>query len=117
MYLPLLILIRRIIGGILVIVGIIGILMPILPGWPLLIPGIALLGSKDPLIRYLHMAVLRVLKFLRSRKTPWIRDSGERLYEAYKRTRDIVAPAIIRAENTIERWIGYTPKDPPPPTK
>ena len=114
MYLPILMLIRRIIGGILVIVGIIGLLMPIMPGWPLLIPGIALLGSKDPLIRYLHLAILKVLKFLRSRKTPWLRRSGEQLYEAYKRTRDIVAPAIMRAEERIERWIGYTPKGPPP---
>lgn len=44
MYLPALMLIRRIVGIICVIVGVIGLLMPILPGWPFLIPGIALLA-------------------------------------------------------------------------
>ncbi|MFZ9858992.1 MAG: hypothetical protein ACO3F2_11745 [Roseiflexaceae bacterium] len=113
MYLPVILLIRRIIGAILVIIGILGLLLPIMPGWPLLIPGIALLGSKDPLIRYLHMVVLKVLKFVKSRKTPWIRNLGERAYEAYRRTRDIVGPPILRFEHTLERWLKYTPKRPP----
>ena len=54
MYLPLLLLVRRIIGAICVVIGIIGLLMPILPGWPFLIPGIALLGPRDPILRTLH---------------------------------------------------------------
>ena len=48
MYLPMLMLIRRIIGAFFLLLGIIGLLMPILPGWPFLVPGIALLGSRDP---------------------------------------------------------------------
>lgn len=113
MYLPVILLIRRIFGAILVIIGILGLLLPVMPGWPLLIPGIALLGSKDPLIRYLHLLVLKVLKFVKTRKTPWIRNIGERGYDAYRRARAVIGPAILRFEQNLERWLNYTPKRPP----
>lgn len=113
MYLPMLMLIRRIIGAFFLILGIIGLLMPILPGWPFLIPGIALLGSRDPWLRFIHLGIIRLLKFIKTRQTPWIRTSGERLFEAYKQTRTVVDPLIIRSERAIERWVGYTPKNPP----
>ena len=115
MYLPMLMLIRRIIGAFFLIIGIIGLLMPILPGWPFLIPGIALLGSRDPWLRFIHLGIIRLLKFIKTRKTPWIRQSGERLFVAYKQTRTVVTPLIIRSEHAIARWVGYTPKKPPQP--
>ena len=110
MYLPVLMLIRRIIGVICVVIGIIGLIMPIMPGWPFLVPGIALLGSRDPLLRYVHHAIIRLLKFIKSRRTPWIRHNGERLFVAYKHTRNVVAPLIIKTERTLERWLGYHSK-------
>lgn len=110
MYLPVLMLIRRIIGVICLIIGVIGLLMPVMPGWPFIIPGIALLGSRDPLLRYVHLAIIRLLKFIKSRQTPWIRRNGERLFVAYKHTRNVVAPMIINTERTLERWLGYHPK-------
>ena len=113
MYLPMLMLIRRIIGGFFLLLGIIGLIMPILPGWPFLVPGIALLGSRDPWLRFIHLGIIRLLKFIKSRRTPWIRQSGERLFVAYKQTRTVVDPLILRSERTIERWVGYTPKHPP----
>lgn len=113
MYLPMLMLIRRIIGAFCLVLGIIGLLMPVLPGWPFLIPGIALLGSRDPWLRFIHLGIIRLLKFVKNRKTPWIHRSGERLFDAYKQTRTVVEPLIIRSERTIERWVGYTPKNPP----
>jgi hypothetical protein len=46
--------IAKILGGILlVILGLIGLLMPIMPGWALLIPGLILLGDYVPPIRRL----------------------------------------------------------------
>ncbi|NBU65182.1 MAG: hypothetical protein EBS29_11885 [Chloroflexia bacterium] len=113
MYLPMLLLIRRIIGGFFLLLGIIGLIMPILPGWPFLVPGIALLGSRDPWLRVIHLGIIRLLKFCKSRRTPWIRRSGERLFVAYKQARTVIAPLILRSERTIERWVGYTPKHPP----
>jgi hypothetical protein len=108
MHLPLLNILRRIIGAICVVIGILGILLPVLPGWPFLIPGIALLGSRDPLLRSLHLLILRFLKFIKSRKTPWIAQNGNRLYELYKKTRDTVAPLILKSEVALERWFGYS---------
>ncbi len=44
----------RIAGGlVLVLVGIIGIIMPIMPGWIFLIPGLVILGDYFPPIRRL----------------------------------------------------------------
>ena len=113
MYLPMLMLLRRIIGALFLIIGIIGLIMPILPGWPFLIPGIALLGSRGPWLRFIHLGIIRLLEFIKSRRAPWIRQNGERLFVAYKQTRTVVDPLIIRSERTIERWVGYTPKHPP----
>ena len=45
---------RRILGVVLVLVGIVGLLMPILPGWLFLIPGAVLLGLDIPtMVRFL----------------------------------------------------------------
>lgn len=42
-------------GSLLVALGLLGWLIPIVPGWPLLIPGIAMLSRPFPLVRrYLH---------------------------------------------------------------
>lgn len=109
MYLPLLLMVRRIIGAICVVIGIIGLLMPVLPGWPFLIPGIALLGPRDPILRTLHFWIIRLLKFTKSRKTPWIAQTGDKLYVLYKQTRNTVTPLILKMEATLERWTGYTP--------
>jgi hypothetical protein len=105
-HLPLLLLLRRIVGAICVAIGILGLLMPILPGWPFLIPGIALLGTRDPIIRTLYIWVVRFLKWLRARKTPWLAQLGERLHDAFVKTRDTVTPMILKTEQTLERWLG-----------
>lgn len=43
--------IRTVIGLILIGVGLLGLLVPVMPGIPLLIAGVALVGSNHPLIR------------------------------------------------------------------
>jgi hypothetical protein len=70
-------------------------------------------GSRDPWLRFIHLGIIRLLKFIKSRRTPWIRRSGERLFMATNKARIVVDPLIIRSERTIERWVGYTPKHPP----
>lgn len=42
---------RVVMGVLLIVVGILGTLLPVIPGVPLLIAGVALIGPKHPLIR------------------------------------------------------------------
>jgi uncharacterized membrane protein YbaN (DUF454 family) len=42
---------RQIAGVLLVIVGIAGLILPIMPGWIFLAPGIALLGPDNPFVK------------------------------------------------------------------
>ena len=113
MYLPMLMLIRRIIGAVFLIIGIIGLFIPIIPVYLSIIPGIALLGSRDPSLRFIHLGIIWLLRFIKARKTPWIRQSGERLFGGYKHARTVVAPLIMRSEHAIARIMGYPPSNPP----
>lgn len=50
--------ILRLVGGVtLVVLGILGLLLPVMPGWIFLIPGIALLSSVTPRVRKLLRAI------------------------------------------------------------
>lgn len=43
--------IRTVIGLILIVLGLIGLLVPVMPGIPLLIAGVALVGTNHPWVR------------------------------------------------------------------
>ncbi len=92
---------RRVVGMILLVIGVLGLLMPILPGWPFLIPAIALLGRRDPLIRFSHMVVRRVLRWLRKNRHPQLRRLGMRLSNEYLRMSRIIGPSILAAERAF----------------
>lgn len=113
MYLPMLMLIRRIIGAVFLIIGIIGLFIPIIPVYLSIILGIALLGSRDPWLRFIHLEIIRLLRFIKARKTPWIRQRGEHLFGEYTHARTGVAPLMIRSEHAIVRVMGYPSKNPP----
>lgn len=78
---------RRGVGLICLAIGIAGIILPILPGWPFLIPAIALLGPRDPAIRHAHLLLRRTLRYLRTARHPFLRNLGERLSDEYLRTK------------------------------
>lgn len=59
--------IRPILGVTLIILGALGMLLPIIPGIPLLIAGVALLGSKHPWVRPL-MVRFRAWRLARKRR-------------------------------------------------
>jgi len=55
---------RRIAGVFLVLLGLIGLLLPILPGWLFLVPGAVLLGCDIPtMVRFLGHLELRFPRF------------------------------------------------------
>jgi len=102
---PLLVLGRRIVGTILLIIGILGWLLPILPGWPFVIPAIVLLGRRDPLLRRMHLVLRHGLRLLRRARQPRVRRLGLRLLDAYRRARATVVPAIDATERALARFL------------
>lgn len=102
---PLLVIGRRVVGTILLIIGILGWLLPILPGWPFVIPAIVLLGRRDPLLRRMHLMLRVGLRLLRRARHPRIRQFGLRLLDAYQRARATVVPAIDATERALERFL------------
>jgi uncharacterized protein YqgC (DUF456 family) len=51
-------------GTTLLILGLIGLLMPIMPGWPLIIPGLILIGTESRFGRWIHRWTPGVVKRL-----------------------------------------------------
>jgi hypothetical protein len=80
---------RNLVGWILIGVGLLGVALPILPGWLLLVPGIMLVGTHDPLLRRgmvgLHL-LLRRLSRMKQRHLRRLGMVGRRRYHAGVRT-------------------------------
>jgi hypothetical protein len=87
---------QRIIGTIVLCIGLVGLFIPLVPIWMLIIPGIALLGHNDPLIRTLHLTGLRLIKSIKGHKIPLIRRIGCMTYDAYRRMRSMVGQMLAR---------------------
>ena len=94
---------RWIFGALFLFVGILGIILPVLPGWPFLIPGILLLGRRDRMVRHSHLLLRRILRRLRRHRRPVVRTIGSRLSIEYVRSRRMLFPAIIAAERALQR--------------
>lgn len=80
MYQAFMLFIRRTIGIVLLLIGLIGLFIPLVPIWMSLIPGIALLGAKDPLIRSLHLKMVT---------NPQINQTPQNTVDSSYRTHDI----------------------------
>lgn len=93
---PIVRVLQRIIGTIVLCIGLVGLFIPFVPIWMLIIPGIALLGRNDPLIRTLHLTGLRLIKSIKGHKIPWIRRIGCMTYAAYRRMRSMVGQMLAR---------------------
>ncbi len=98
---------RRITGVFLLTLGILGLLLPVLPGWSLIIPGVALLGRRDRLVRLSHLAVRYALRWMRCSRQPHLRALGRRLTTEYGRTRRLVLPAIVATERAVARALAW----------
>jgi hypothetical protein len=72
-------LMRRSLGLFCLCLGVAGVLLPILPGWPFLIVCGRLLGPRDPLLRRMLAAGHRGLRRLRHAERPLLRGLGTQL--------------------------------------
>ena len=62
--------IRAVGGVLLIVVGLLGLVLPVIPGVPLLLAGVAVLGQDHPLVR-------PALAWLRRRREAWQSAHGE----------------------------------------
>ncbi|NWG18762.1 MAG: hypothetical protein HXY39_00400 [Chloroflexi bacterium] len=99
---------RRVIGIVLLAIGMLGLLLPVLPGWPLVIPGIVLLGRRDRLVRLSHLVVRVVLRRLRQSRSRHLRVIGVRLSIEYVRTRRALIPTIAATERVFARVLAWS---------
>ncbi|WP_129630506.1 hypothetical protein [Candidatus Oscillochloris fontis] len=90
--------VRRTLGFLFLGVGIVGSLLPILPGWPGLFVAILLLGRRDPTLRRLHLFGRRRLRSLRTSRVPHMRRVGRWLSDQYVGMRRLITPKLIWAE-------------------
>jgi hypothetical protein len=94
--------VRRTLGIIFLIAGIIGSLFPIIPGWPGYVLAIILLGRRDRLLRRLHLIGRFGLRWLRKAPAPHLRRIGHWLSQQYVEIRRAVVPRLIALERTID---------------
>lgn len=92
---------RRILGVCCLILGVLGCVLPIIPGWPFLIPAIVLLGRRDPWLRRCHLLLRRTLRRMRRAEHPLLGGLGRRLSSEYVRSKRSLAPRIIAIERAL----------------
>ncbi|MEI8306035.1 MAG: hypothetical protein WCF99_03105 [Chloroflexales bacterium] len=91
-------LVRRTLGFLALGVGIAGILLPIIPGWPGFVVAIVLLGRRDPALRHLHVFGRRTLRAMRRSRVRQMRRLGHWLSAHYVGMRRSITPHLIQAE-------------------
>jgi hypothetical protein len=90
--------VRRALGLLSLFVGILGVILPIIPGWPGFVLAIVLLGRRDRTVRHTFLLGRRLLRTLRRARHPHLRQIGQRLSAEFVRGRRMLEPAIARAE-------------------
>lgn len=89
---------KRILGIICLLIALAGFILPIIPGWPFIVPAVLLLGRRDPLLRWLNMTLRHGLRVMRRSQQPLVRMLGLRLSTEYARGRRSIMPRILELE-------------------
>ena len=74
--------VRPVLGWICIAIGLLGVLLPIFPGMPFLVPGIALVGRRNRLIRWSSVTCKRTLRRLAPLETPLVGPLARRALRA-----------------------------------
>lgn len=89
---------RKTLGFACLVVWAIGVVLPIIPGWPALIVAIVLLGRRDRTLRWMHLVARRTLRWLRLHPSFPISRAGRWLSTQYLNARRAIGPALVAAE-------------------
>lgn len=91
-------LVRRISGYTCLGIGVLGAILPIIPGWPGFFLAVALLGRRDRSLRLTHLFGRHALRRLRKARQPLLRSIGIRISSEYVSLRRQMLPYLDRAE-------------------
>jgi hypothetical protein len=73
-----------------IVLGVIGCILPVLPGLPFLVVGGRLLGRRDPLLRRLLTLSHHAMRRLRASSQPALRRASARLHPHWRRLARLV---------------------------
>jgi hypothetical protein len=91
-------LVRRVAGYTCLGIGVIGAILPIIPGWPGFFLAVALLGRRDRTLRLAHLLLRHCLRYLRRTQQPVLRRLGLWASAQYLGLRRQLLPHLDRAE-------------------
>ena len=94
-------LLRQGLGFFFLFIWALGVILPVIPGWPALIFAIALLGRRNKALRLMHLYGRLTLRWMRRHPVPQVRPVGRWLSGKYIVMRRAVTPGIIAAERTF----------------
>jgi hypothetical protein len=92
---------RRALGFFCLGIGVLGAILPIIPGWPAFILAVLLLGRRDRTLRQLHLVARRALRWLRGHPVAPLRSGGYWLSDQYLGMRRLITPRLIAAERAF----------------
>jgi hypothetical protein len=102
-------LIRRIAGWSLIALGILGCVLPVLPGLVLIALGILVIGPHDPLLRRLATLVRIALRRWSRVKQPHLRRLGRWVRWQYRTSRLMLREHLHRHEHGTDGWRAHLP--------
>lgn len=98
---------RRITGWSLVGFALLGFLLPVIPGIPLLAFGIIALGPHDPTLRRIGLMLRLLLRRWSHMRQPYVRRGGMFVRQRYRDTRLALRVHLHRHEHGNEGWRAH----------
>ena len=99
--------IRRILGWSSIVLGLLGIVLPVLPGLIFIAVGIVLLGPHDPALRRMAIAIRMILRRWSQTKQRHMREIGRFARRRYREQRNLLRSHLHQHEHGGQSWRGH----------